>query len=155
MKGKRTCNVLKEIRQRIADQNDIPFSTRECTFEGECKGTCPACEAEVRYLESAINNRKQAGKRVVLAGVAACVMLSAAGCGEAPQPPDNTKTTATSTTSATCTTTVPEEYVLDGDVVVGEVPFEEVPDGLVPLEGEPTWSQDMVTEGLDGVMVTP
>ena len=152
MNGKNKCKILKEIRRRIAEANDIEYVTRECEFRGECKGTCPACEAEVRYLESAINKRKQTGKRVVLAGVAACVMLSAAGCGEAPQSPDTAKTTAA---TATCTTATPEEYVLDGDVVVGEVPFEEVPDGLVPLEGEPTWPQDIVVEDLNGVVVTP
>ena len=51
MLGKEKCRILKQIRQRIADENDIPYVTRECTFRGECKGTCPRCESELRYLE--------------------------------------------------------------------------------------------------------
>ena len=50
MKGKNKCKILKEIRQKIADENDIPYVTRECTYRGDCKGTCPKCEAELLYL---------------------------------------------------------------------------------------------------------
>ena len=48
-KGKSTCKVLKDIRQKIADVNGIRYVPKECNFKGECKGTCPACEAEIRY----------------------------------------------------------------------------------------------------------
>ena len=51
MLGKQKCRILKQIRQRIADENDIPYVTRECGFQGECRGTCPRCESELRYLE--------------------------------------------------------------------------------------------------------
>ena len=47
MRGKQKCKILKEIRQRIADENDIPFVTRECSFQGECTGTCPRCESDI------------------------------------------------------------------------------------------------------------
>ena len=50
-KGKQTCKILKEIRKQIAMENDIEFVTSECTHKGDCAGTCPKCEAEVRYLE--------------------------------------------------------------------------------------------------------
>ena len=43
MLGKKKCRILKEIRQKIADENDIPYVTHECKFQGECKGTCPRC----------------------------------------------------------------------------------------------------------------
>ena len=45
--GKRICKTLKELRKRIADANEIPFETDECTHKGECLGTCPKCEDEV------------------------------------------------------------------------------------------------------------
>ena len=44
MLGKQKCRILKEIRQRIADENDIPYVTRECSFQGNCRGTCPKCD---------------------------------------------------------------------------------------------------------------
>ena len=47
MLGKKKCRILKEIRQKIADENDIPYVTHECKFQGECKGTCPRCESEL------------------------------------------------------------------------------------------------------------
>ena len=45
MLGKLKCKLLKQIRQRIADENDIPYVTSECSHKGACKGTCPKCEA--------------------------------------------------------------------------------------------------------------
>ena len=55
-KGKQTCKILKEIRRQIAVENDIEFVTSECTYKGDCQGTCPKCEAEVRYLERELEN---------------------------------------------------------------------------------------------------
>ena len=80
MIGKETCRILKEIRQRIADENEIPYVTRECHFQGECKGTCPRCESELRYLEQQLSLRASLGKRVAVAALCAGMTLSAAGC---------------------------------------------------------------------------
>lgn len=80
MKGKNKCKILKEIRQRIADENDIPFVTRECSYQGACSGTCPKCEAELRYLEQELEKRRSLGKTVAVAAVAAGLSLSLAGC---------------------------------------------------------------------------
>ena len=63
MIGKKKCRILKEIRQKIADENDIPYVTQECRFQGECSGTCPKCESELRYLEKQLAARAAAGKR--------------------------------------------------------------------------------------------
>ena len=46
MNGKSKCKILKEIRKRIAEENDIAYVTSECQYQGECSGTCPKCEAE-------------------------------------------------------------------------------------------------------------
>ena len=92
--GKEKCKYLREIRKRIATENDIKLVTEECTYKGECTGTCPRCEAEVRYLESELDRRQKMGKIVTLAGLslagiacssmlASCEMLP----GKAIKPP--------------------------------------------------------------------
>lgn len=70
-RGKQTCKILKEIRRQIAEANDIEFATSECRYKGDCLGTCPKCEAEVRYLEQQLHARSLAGKAVALAGISA------------------------------------------------------------------------------------
>ena len=75
-RGKRTCRILKEIRRQIAEANDIEFVTSECKFQGDCLGTCPKCEAEVRYLEEQLERRRMLGKAVLLAGISMNVLTS-------------------------------------------------------------------------------
>ena len=70
-RGKQTCKILKEIRRQIAEANGIEFITSECRYKGDCLGTCPKCESEVRYLEQQLRARSLAGKAVVLAGISA------------------------------------------------------------------------------------
>ena len=81
MFGKKKCRILKEIRQRIADENDIPYVTRECSYQGECSGTCPKCESELRYLEEQLALREARGKKIAVAALCAGMTLSVAGCG--------------------------------------------------------------------------
>lgn len=78
--GKDTCRILKEIRKQIAKENDIAFITSECKFQGNCRGTCPACEAEVRYLEEELRKRKQLGKTAIVTGVSLGLATSFLGC---------------------------------------------------------------------------
>ena len=68
-KGKQTCKILKEIRKQIAVENDIKLVIEECTYQGDCLGTCPKCEAEVRYLERELEKRQRMGKAAVVAGL--------------------------------------------------------------------------------------
>jgi hypothetical protein len=68
-RGKQTCKILKEIRQQIAEKNDIEFITSECHFQGECQGTCPKCENELAYLENQLKKRSQLGKAATIVGV--------------------------------------------------------------------------------------
>ena len=79
-RGKQTCKILKEIRRQIAEANDIEFVTSECRYKGDCLGTCPKCEAEVRYLEQQLRKRQLMGKAVVLAGLSVG-MIAFSGCG--------------------------------------------------------------------------
>ena len=78
-RGKQTCKILKEIRRQIAEANDIEFIISECRYKGDCLGTCPKCEAEVRYLEQQLRARSLAGKAVVLAGISAGSILMSCG----------------------------------------------------------------------------
>ena len=71
MSGKAKCKALKEIRQKIAEENDIEYVVSECTYQGECTGTCPRCEAELRYLEKELERRKKIGAAVKVVGVGA------------------------------------------------------------------------------------
>ena len=75
--GKYKCKQLKAVRKRIAEENDIPLEQKECTYQGPCKGTCPHCEAEVRYLERALASRIKWGKVATAAGLS----LGLAACG--------------------------------------------------------------------------
>ena len=78
-RGKQTCKILKEIRRQIAEANGIEFATSECRYKGDCLGTCPKCEAEVRYLEQQLRARSLAGKAIALAGISAGMILMS-GC---------------------------------------------------------------------------
>ena len=71
VKGKSTCKLLKDIRQQIADANGISYQPKECHHEGDCAGTCPACEEEIRYLERELKARKGNGFGMKVAGIAA------------------------------------------------------------------------------------
>lgn len=62
---KEKCKRLKAIRKKLADGLGIDLKQRECTFEGECRGTCPKCRQE----EEALNR--------ALLGKAAAVVVSA------------------------------------------------------------------------------
>ena len=70
-KGKSTCKLLKDIRQQIADANGISYRPIECQHKGDCTGTCPACEEEIRYLERELKARKGNGFGMKVAGIAA------------------------------------------------------------------------------------
>ena len=75
-KGKQTCKILKEIRKQIAEENDIELVISECTYKGDCLGTCPKCESEVRYLERELEKRQRLGKAAVVAGLSVGLLSS-------------------------------------------------------------------------------
>lgn len=82
MLGRAKCKILKEIRQKIADENDIPYVTRECTYQGSCSGTCPKCESELQYLESELEKRRRLGKGVAVTALCTGIIIGTAACGE-------------------------------------------------------------------------
>lgn len=48
--GKKICNILREQRIRLAQENNIPFESEECPSIGPCAGTCKKCDSEAAYL---------------------------------------------------------------------------------------------------------
>lgn len=93
MKGKSICQYLKSVRRTVAEANHIDLEIPECTFEGECSGTCPRCEEEVRLLERSLKARRMMAQKVAIAGIA--VGLSIIGGTAAAQnitPTDSVKT---------------------------------------------------------------
>ena len=76
MTGKQKCKILKQIRQQIATENDIPYVVSECPYQGNCQGTCPQCEKELRDLEKALLKRK-IGTAVAVTGVSIALLAAA------------------------------------------------------------------------------
>ena len=125
-KGKQTCKILKEIRKQIAAENDIKLVIEECTYQGDCLGTCPKCEAEVRYLERELEKRQRMGKAAVFAGMSLGTLFAATSCnhpvpeplaGEVMHTPDSTEMPNDSISNDT----IPDDaYLLEGDVLAPE-----------------------------------
>ena len=114
MKGKEKCRMLKQIRKKIADENDIPYVVEECPFQGDCKGTCPKCEAELRKLEEELSLRRRIGKKVAVAGLAAGMIASTTAC-------------------------TPADIIEAVEQLMNPISYNRPLDGVVapPLEGEP------------------
>ena len=114
-KGKQTCKILKEIRKQIAAENDIELVVSECTYKGDCLGTCPKCEAEVRYLERELEKRQRLGKVAVFAGMSIGTLFAASACGSTT---DTTKQNSSCSNGTEMTQTDKDrEQPLAGDVV--------------------------------------
>lgn len=56
------CEFLKKLRNQLALINDIEFKSTPCTFEGECLGTCPQCDAEIQQLETLLQEKINRGE---------------------------------------------------------------------------------------------
>lgn len=128
MNGKSKCKVLKDIRKKIAEANDIAYVTSDCKYKGECSGTCPKCEAEVRYLEEELTKRKNLGKIVAVAGIAATLVVASAGCdltipNQTAGAPLARETT--SQTAETQPTTTEYEELMGEPVLMGDMPIPE------------------------------
>ena len=126
MNGKEKCALLRQIRQQIAAENEINLNTVACTFEGECRGTCPRCESEVRFLEEQLEKRRNLRKKIALAGISAGLVVSLTGCSviDAVLRPEEQQTTGIMPVQT-------EEAVLMGDIA-----FEDTLEGEVPFEDE-------------------
>lgn len=162
MLGKRKCKILKEIRRRIAEENDIPYITSECNFQGECRGTCPKCEQELRDLEQQLERRQRLGKAVSVSALTASLLISTVGCRD-PKPNDTTEETGESTSKSvvdvigrfTAPTGEEEpeetEEVIEsvGEVTYFEEPTEESTEEPFELAGDVAYVEES-TDSYDG-----
>jgi pyruvate formate lyase activating enzyme len=58
MSGKLKCKYLKEYRAKIASKYGIKgFKYKKCKSKGECIGTCPKCEEELKELNVKVNEK--------------------------------------------------------------------------------------------------
>lgn len=64
MKGKDKCEFLKGIRKRMAEANGIPYEPKECTYEGDCTGTCLFCEKEAAELLAELKKKEEQGEQI-------------------------------------------------------------------------------------------
>ncbi|MBO7609149.1 MAG: hypothetical protein J6S96_02965 [Muribaculaceae bacterium] len=102
-RGKIICETLKGIRQEIAQANEIDYSPTQCRHEGDCAGTCPKCESEMRWLEGQLRLRKSLGKAVTIAGLSlSLASLSSCTCSSFHQRPEGD--VPMDTTEAQCDT---------------------------------------------------
>ncbi len=141
MRGKEKCKALKEIRRQIAEENDIPFVVSQCTHQGDCKGTCPKCESELRYLERELAIRQGLGKAVAVVGISASVCGGLTACSPAEMFRDGLGIGVVETAGVTA---LPEKE-LDGDMALPEIEglLEALPDS--EQEGE----EELPGEGLE------
>ncbi len=117
-RGKVICKELKAVRKRIAEENNIPLEIKECTYEGPCRGTCPRCEAEVRYLENSLAHRLKMGKVATVAGLA--LGLASCGGGQAERTDTLLRLTSSSTSPSLGEEQMPE--VPEGPSEIIDVP---------------------------------
>ena len=57
MNGKDKCNLLREIRKRIAAKYGLTYKPVECHHRGDCAGTCPKCDAELQDLQRQLKEK--------------------------------------------------------------------------------------------------
>ena len=152
-KGKSTCKVLKAIRQKIADANGISYSPNECHYEGECKGTCPQCEAEVRYLEDELKRKGRNGFAIKVGGIAAglCAMVVPAQ-GEAQNINKDSLKTSVPQVNALDSVAVKDLSDGAGDAIVvrGSVIFKEDKEPLIGASVIVLGTQKGLVTDLDG-----
>lgn len=140
MKGKKKCELLKTIRCRVAKANGVDYTATECNYQGECKGTCPKCEEELRQLTAELDRIRESGKRVAVAGLAATLIAgSAAGCEDLKK--------GFGDTDVMGIVPAPQVEVLDGDLVMpeqGEI-AEEAPEAeSFPLSAVLTLAEETI-----------
>lgn len=55
--GKEKCEILRRIRQDIAERYGLQYTPLECKHQGDCAGTCPKCDAELEDLQRQLESR--------------------------------------------------------------------------------------------------
>lgn len=64
--GKKICELLKDIRKQIAEDNGIEYTFTPCNNEEDCLGTCPLCDKELKDLQEAIDYMPYCKETIVI-----------------------------------------------------------------------------------------
>lgn len=64
--GKKVCELLKDIRKQIAEDNGIEYTPTPCSHKDDCLGTCPQCEKELKELQEAIDYMEYCKEETVI-----------------------------------------------------------------------------------------
>ena len=153
-KGKSTCKLLKDIRQQIADANGISYQPAECHHKGDCAGTCPACEEEIRYLERELKARKDNGFGMKVAGIAAgiCATVMPMAAMVQSVSSDNTSNSPVSATMKDTIKVVDFSNGRVGAVLVrGQVIFEDDEEPVIGAKVQVMGTENSVLTDLDGM----
>ncbi|MCD8183911.1 MAG: energy transducer TonB [Bacteroides sp.] len=162
-RGKQTCRILKDIRRQIAEANDIEYITSECQHKGDCRGTCPKCEAEVRYLEQQLEHRRTSGKAITLLGLSAGLIAGGGAITSCHQQSNKVNQPVTAIDSIAEN----DSTLLMGDIctdtIEAQAPGTPLPPptelqmaGEMPLQGEEEYEQGLIVEEpLEGELVCP
>lgn len=57
MNDKDKCQLLKAIRSQIAEQYGLEYHPTECHHQGDCRRTCPRCDAELEDLQRQLEEK--------------------------------------------------------------------------------------------------
>lgn len=64
------CELFRKIRLMTCFRNGIPYDEKDCPFEDpECKGTCPACDGQLKRIIQILEDREKAGEPVSYEGL--------------------------------------------------------------------------------------
>lgn len=69
MNGREKCRLINQIREKVAENNNIDFVIKDCTFEGNCTGRCEKSDSELNYLETELEKIQSEGNKINLKGV--------------------------------------------------------------------------------------
>ena len=67
--GRDKCDMLRKLRIKIAKANNIDLVVNECHNTNPCLGTCPACDSELKYLESELMKKASRGEKISVSGL--------------------------------------------------------------------------------------
>ncbi|MBR3867188.1 MAG: hypothetical protein IKD37_00885 [Clostridia bacterium] len=152
MTGKQKCKILRQIRRDIAAANQLDYAERDCSHTGDCSGTCPYCEAQLKKLERELDTRRSRGQRIAVMGLSVgLIATNLTACdplfgGRTLQGDMMADTGDTDTAQVALTDSIPGELIAQETttelpVLEGEIPVE-------PLMGDPVLPEVTATMGI-------
>lgn len=125
--GRKICDVLKEIRKKVANEGNLELNQKECKYKGECSGTCPACEAELRKINQTFNHKK---------------LLAMAGCATMVLP-------MTACTNGVKTDDIQGDFEYTEEILVAEDETEKLPEDIISGKIVPKKKENKELEELE------